>query len=168
MRVIVLGGDGYLGWPTAMHFSASGHEVWAVDNYLRRRLAQETNSEALFPNPNLNERARIFAAASGHEVNVVIGDCTDYRMMSRLFADVQPDAVIHYAEQPSGPFSMIGYDQAKATFDNNLSATFNVIWAVMENALGMSLARSRNLSRWAGVMSRNRSRRLCRRSAGIL
>jgi UDP-sulfoquinovose synthase len=134
MRVIVLGSDGYLGWPTAMHFAAAGHEVWAVDNYLRRRCAQETNSEALFPNPNLNDRAEIFAAASGHRINVLIGDCADYRMMSRLFAEVVPDAVVHYAEQPSGPYSMMGYDEAYRTLNNNLTATFNVIWAVMEHA----------------------------------
>ena len=134
MRVIVLGGDGYLGWPTAMHFAAKGHEVWAVDNYLRRRIAQETSSEALFPTPNLAERAQIFEAASGKRIQVVIGDCTDYRMMSTLFRDVAPEVVVHYAEQPSGPYSMMGYDQARRTLDNNLGATFNVIWAAMEHA----------------------------------
>jgi UDP-sulfoquinovose synthase len=134
MRIVILGGDGYLGWPTAMDFAAKGHEVWAVDNYLRRRIAQETNSEALIPTPNLGDRAEIFATASGKTINVVIGDCTDYRMMSRLFQEVRPDAVVHYAEQPSAPYSMMGYDQARRTFDNNMAATFNVIWAVMEFA----------------------------------
>ena len=134
MRVIVLGGDGYLGWPTAMHLATAGHDVWAVDNYLRRRTAQETNSEALFPNPNLNDRAAIFAAATGRRINVVVGDCADYRMMSRLFAEAMPEAVVHYAEQPSGPYSMMGYDEAYRTLNNNLTATFNVIWAVVEHA----------------------------------
>ena len=59
MRIIVLGGDGYLGWPTAMHLAARGHEVWTLDNYLRRQIALETCSEALIPTPNLNDRARI-------------------------------------------------------------------------------------------------------------
>ena len=85
MRVIILGGDGYLGWPTAMDMASSGHEVWAVDNYLRRNIAQETQSEALLPTPNLHERAEIFEAATGHKINIVIGDCTDFRMMSGLF-----------------------------------------------------------------------------------
>lgn len=134
MRVIILGGDGYLGWPTAMEFAADGHEIWAVDNYLRRNIAQETDSEALIPTPNLNQRAEIFEAASGHRIHVVIGDCTDYRMMSRLFAEARPEAVIHYAEQPSAPYSMMGYDQARLTLDNNLHATFNVIWAALEHA----------------------------------
>lgn len=134
MRVIILGGDGYLGWPTAMDMASSGHEVWAVDNYLRRNIAQETQSEALLPTPNLHERAEIFEAATGHKINIVIGDCTDFRMMAGLFEQVVPDAVIHYAEQPSAPYSMMGYDQARRTLDNNLQATFNTVWAVMEHA----------------------------------
>ncbi len=134
MRILILGGDGYLGWPTAMHFAAQGHEVWAVDNYLRRRIAKETDSEALIPTPDLVERARIFKAASGNEINVVIGDCCDYGLMTRLFSEVKPDTVIHYAEQPSGPYSMMDYKAAKCTLDNNLSATFNVIWATVEHA----------------------------------
>jgi len=134
MRVIVLGGDGYLGWPTAMHFATRGHDVWCVDNYLRRRIAQETNSEALIPTPNLIDRADIFEAVWGHRINIEIGDATDYRLMSRLFEDIKPDVVVHYAEQPSGPYSMMGYDEARRTLDNNLGATFNVIWAVMEHA----------------------------------
>lgn len=134
MRVIILGGDGYLGWPTAMDMAASGHEVWAVDNYLRRNIAQETQSEALLPTPNLNERAEIFEAQTGKKINVVIGDCTDFRMMSDLFERIVPEAVIHYAEQPSAPYSMMGFDQARRTLDNNLQATFNTVWAVLEHA----------------------------------
>lgn len=134
MRVIILGGDGYLGWPTAMDMAASGHEVWAVDNYLRRNIAQETQSEALLPTPNLHERAEIFEAETGKKINIVIGDCTDFRMMAELFESVKPEAVIHYAEQPSAPYSMMGFDQARRTLDNNLQATFNTVWAVLEHA----------------------------------
>lgn len=134
MRIIILGGDGYLGWPTAMDMAASGHEVWAVDNYLRRNIAQETQSEALLPTPNLHERADIFETATGKKINIVIGDCTDFRLMSELFENVKPEAVIHYAEQPSAPYSMMGFDQARRTLDNNLQATFNTVWAVLEHA----------------------------------
>ncbi|MGB3681006.1 MAG: NAD-dependent epimerase/dehydratase family protein [Rubrobacteraceae bacterium] len=134
MRVLILGGDGYLGWPTAMAFSAKGHEVCVVDNYLRRNIAMETSSEALTPSPNLNDRAAVWKSVSGKQIEVVIGDCLDYRMLSGVFRDFQPEAVIHYAEQPSGPYSMIDFDAAKRTLDNNLGVTFNVIWAVMEHA----------------------------------
>ena len=134
MRVLILGGDGYLGWPTAMHFSARGHEVWVVDNYLRRNIAMETSSEALTPNPNLNDRAAIWKSISGESVRVIIGDCNDYRLLSDVFRDFEPEAVVHYAEQPSGPYSMIDFEAARRTLDNNLGVTFNVIWAVMEHA----------------------------------
>ena len=134
MRVIVLGGDGYLGWPTAMRFSAQGHEVWAVDNYLRRQMALETCSEPLIPCPNLADRTAIFREVAGRSIKPVIGDCTDAAMMFGLFADVRPDVVIHYAEQPSAPYSMMGFDAARRTLRNNLEATFNTIWACLEQA----------------------------------
>lgn len=134
MRVLVLGGDGYLGWPTAMAFAAKGHEVHVIDNYLRRRIAMQTQSEALMPNPNLVERAEIFKALSGYQIGVTIGDVTDYRILSKVFQEFSPETVIHYAEQPSGPYSMIGYDEARLTLENNLLSTHNVIFAVMEYA----------------------------------
>lgn len=132
MRVLILGGDGYLGWPTAMALATKGHEVCVVDNYLRRNLAQETHSEALMPNPNLCERAEIFGAVTGRKIRVEIGDCANMQFMTCIFQDFQPEAAIHYAEQPSGPYSMSGYNEAYKTLNNNLNATFNLIWSVIE------------------------------------
>ena len=134
MRILILGGDGYLGWPTAMHFAAKGHDVYVIDNYLRRAIAQQTQSEALIPTPNLHDRVATFHALSGHEIGMEIGDVTDYRTLERIFLDFRPDAVVHYAEQPSAPYSMIGYREASLTLNNNLNATMNLIWAVMEHA----------------------------------
>jgi UDP-sulfoquinovose synthase len=134
MRIIILGGDGYLGWPTAMHLARRGHEVLAVDNYLRRTLALQTSSEALVSNPNLVDRARLFEESGGPPIRVEIGDCRDFRFLERLFRKFQPEATVHYAEQPSGPYSMIGYDEARLTLDNNLQATFNVVWSVIRQA----------------------------------
>ena len=136
MRVIVLGGDGYLGWPTAMRLAARGHDVLAVDNYLRRRIARETDSEPLFATPELPERARLFEESGGPKVEVAIGDCCDFAFLADLFRRFQPEAVVHYAEQPSAPYSMMGYEEARLTLDNNLTATFNVIWAVKDHAPG--------------------------------
>ena len=130
MRVMVLGGDGYLGWPTSMHLSASGHEVLAVDNYLRRSLSREEDSEALFEVPNLDARARIWNDRSGKKVDVAIGDLADWEFIESLFRDFRPDAVVHYAEQPSAPYSMKDRRAAALTFRNNLNVTFNVIHAV--------------------------------------
>ena len=134
MRVLILGGDGYLGWPTAMALAAKGHQVRVIDNYLRRTIAQQTQSEALMPNPNLAARAAIFQGASGHQVEVCIGDVTDYRTLERVFSEFQPEAAIHYAEQPSAPYSMMGYDEARLTLNNNLNATLNLIFAVIQHA----------------------------------
>lgn len=130
----MLGGDGYLGWPTAMRLAKRGHEVVAVDNYLRRNLARETGSEALLRNPNLVDRARILKDVAGLHVRPVIGDCRDYRFLESLVADFAPEAIVHYAEQPSAPYSMRGYDEARVTLENNLQSTFNVAWAVLTRA----------------------------------
>lgn len=134
MRVLVLGSDGYLGWPTCMHMAAKGHEVWAVDNYLRRQIARETCSEALIESPNLYSRSDIFHAHTGKKVTVKMADCADYLQLSTIFKEFQPEAVIHYAEQPSAPYSMMNFQSARSTLNNNLNVTFNVIWAVIEFA----------------------------------
>ena len=132
MRILILGGDGYLGWPTAMHLSKHGHEVAVVDNYLRRNLAREENVETLFPVPNLYERAQLWREVSGTELKVYIGDLTDWSFTAKVFQEFQPDAIVHYAEQPSAPYSMLRREAAKLTLDNNLSVTANVIFAVRE------------------------------------
>ena len=134
MRVLILGGDGYLGWPTAMALCSAGHDVCAVDNYLRRDLAARTNSEALMANPRLPERAAIFAQVTGRRVEVVEGDCCDFGFLADAVRRFAPEAIVHYAEQPSAPYSMMGYDEARTTLSNNLVATLNVIWAVTRHA----------------------------------
>ena len=134
MRVLILGGDGYLGWPTAMQLAMAGHDVTVIDNYLRRTIAEASNSEPLIASPDLIERAKVFEEIAGKTIDVVIGDCTDYPTMADTFVRCRPDAVVHYAEQPSGPYSMSGYDEARLTINNNLNSTFNLIWAVLEHA----------------------------------
>ena len=134
MRILILGGDGYLGWPTSMHFARQGHEVMAVDNYLRRTVAQQTRSEALIANPNLHTRAELFEALTHCHIEVRIGDCADFRFLEEVVSEFVPDAIIHYAEQPSAPYSMIGFPEAKLTLNNNLNVTFNVVWAVLKHA----------------------------------
>jgi len=130
MRILILGGDGYLGWPTAMYLSRKGHEVWVVDNYLRRRLCLELDVEPLLPLPSLPERARIWKKVSGFDVRTFIGDCRDYDFMYSIFKEAQPDAVVHYAEQPSAPYSMLNHKAASLTVINNLQSTLNVVWSV--------------------------------------
>ena len=132
MRVLILGGDGYLGWPTAMYLSCRGHEVTVVDNYFRRRVCLELNCEPLLPVPNLHQRAELWQALSGYPIKVFIGDVCDYQFLSRVFREFGPEGVVHYAEQPSAPYSMMGREAALFTLTNNLVSTCNLIHAVAE------------------------------------
>jgi len=132
MRILILGGDGYLGWPTAMHLSDRGHEVTVVDNYLRRRLCLEENTAPLVDVPNLHERAGCWQAASGKRIEVLIGDLADWDFMAEVFQRTLPETIVHYAEQPSAPFSMLSRKSARLTLDNNLGVTANVIYAVKQ------------------------------------
>jgi UDP-sulfoquinovose synthase len=132
MRLLILGGDGYLGWPTAMSFASAGHEVTVADNYLRRQIAEATDSDALIVTPNLSERASVFHKATKHHIHVQIGDLSDPDFMFEVVRESCPNTIIHYAEQPSAPYSMSGFHEARQTFKNNLDVTFNCIWAVKE------------------------------------
>ena len=134
MRILILGGDGYLGWPTAMDMIDRGYEVCVVDNYLRREMAAQTDSEALFETPDLPNRASRFQAFTGKKIRVEIFDCCDYEPLRNLIRDFGPDTIIHYAEQPSAPYSMRGFNEANITLRNNISTTFNVIWSCLECA----------------------------------
>ena len=133
MRVLILGGDGYLGWPTAMNFSAKGHDVLVADNYLRRNLTRKHDVESLWPVPNLLERVRIWQEVSGKKIKTEIGVCCDYHFLTSLFQEFQPEAVIHYAEQPSAPYSMLNHEAAFLTLTNNLQSTLNIAWAIHEH-----------------------------------
>jgi len=132
MRVLILGGDGYLGWPTAMHLSTHGHEVAVADNYLRRRLCREQNVDFLYEVPDLNERAAIWQAVSGHRIATHVGDLNEWGFVAEVFENFGPQAIVHYAEQPSAPYSMLNRDATTLTLHNNLAVTANAIFAVRE------------------------------------
>ncbi|MGB0712492.1 MAG: NAD-dependent epimerase/dehydratase family protein, partial [Gammaproteobacteria bacterium] len=134
MRILILGGDGYLGWPTAMYFSAQGHEVFVADNYMRRDLARNIDADPLFAVPNLDQRAMLWKESSGRDITVWVGDLADWEFHQRVVRDSAPEVVIHYAEQPSAPFSMRDRSSAQLTLLNNLGVTFNLIYAIRESA----------------------------------
>ena len=134
MRVLMLGGDGYLGWSTALHFSHAGDDVLAVDNYLKRSIAKTSRAEALLELPPLPERIALFHALTGHRLDYAIVDCTDYDQLARQVRDFAPDTIVHYAEQPSAPYSMRGRAEADLTLKNNLDSTHNIIWCMIEHA----------------------------------
>lgn len=146
-HVLILGGDGYLGWPTAMRFSNQGYDVTVVDNYLRRKLCQDLNVGMLYPVPTLVERAKLWHEITGKEIKVVIGDLTRAELMRGLFSGSTryswalndqftgiPDTIVHYAEQPSAPYSLLDFEAADLTLTNNLRVTNHVMFAVRDFA----------------------------------
>lgn len=132
MRILILGADGYLGWPTCLYFSQREHEVIGVDNYFRRNAAVELDCESLIPTPNLFQRAKIWEEISDKKIKIHIGDITNYEFLLSIFKEYNPTAVVHYAEQPSAPYSMMDRDKAAFTLANNLISTLNIIHAVKE------------------------------------
>lgn len=144
-HILILGGDGYLGWPTAMYFSNRGYRVTVVDNYFRRNACTELDTGMLYPVPTLIERARIWHQKTGREIKVVISDLAHPDAMRQLFdgrVEYQwaldssysgiPETIIHYAEQPSAPYSVMDYRYADFTVVNNLRVTNNLLWAVRD------------------------------------
>ena len=133
MRILILGGDGYLGWPTAMRFSRRGHDVHVVDSYLRRRAHEEGGTDTLVPIlDSLPARAEAWKDVSGKEIGVTEGDLVDWEVTERLFRDFQPEAIVHYGEMPSAPYSMRDREHAVFTQQNNVINTLNVIYAIRD------------------------------------
>jgi UDP-sulfoquinovose synthase len=132
MRILVLGGDGYLGWPTAMYLSARGHEVGVVDNFAKRRWEMELNVEPLMPIHTLHDRVKAWREVTGRRIELFIADLRNFELVSRTFEAFEPEAIVHYGEQPSAPYSMIDHSRAVFTQMNNLAGTLNVLWAMRE------------------------------------
>jgi len=133
-RVLVLGGDGYLGWPTAMAFSRAGHRVAVVDNFAKRQWELELGVRPLFPIQTLQERVRAWREVSEREIEVAVGDLCDYDFVASIFEQFRPDTVIHYGQQPSAPYSMIDVRHATYTQRNNIVGNLNVLFAIRDVA----------------------------------
>jgi UDP-sulfoquinovose synthase len=135
MRILILGGDGYLGWATAMHFSNRGHAVHCIDNYLRRRAVKEEGSDSLTPIlASLPARAAAWKEVTGKDIGVTEGDLTDWPVVERIFEDFGPEAIIHYGEMPSAPYSMKTREHAVFTQYNNVINTLNILFAMRDLA----------------------------------
>jgi UDP-sulfoquinovose synthase len=134
MRVLILGGDGYLGWPTAMRFSGRGHDVAVVDNFARRRWVDEAGGDSLTPIVSLDERIEAWREASGKTIQSYVGDLAEDTFAQDVVIDFQPDTIIHYGEQPSAPWSMRSVEHAVATQQNNVIGSLKLLWAMRDHA----------------------------------
>ncbi len=141
MRVLILGGDGFCGWPTTLHLSAQGHEVAIADNQSRRRIDEELQAGSLTPIAPLEERLAAWRETSGQTIDfypLTIGK--DYEALLALLRSWRPDAVVHFAEQRAAPYSMKSAQHKRYTVDNNLNATNDVLAAIVESGLDVHLA----------------------------
>src|SRR6478672_1942186 len=132
MRVLILGGDGYLGWPTAMRFAARGHEVSIVDNFSRRRWHTELSTDSLTPIRSLADRLEAWREVSGHEIKPFVGSIEDFSFLDAVIAETLPQAIVHYGEQPSAPYSMKSREAAVETQYTNVIGTLNLLFAIRD------------------------------------
>ena len=140
MKVLVLGGDGFCGWPASLHLSAKGHEVTIVDNFSRRRIDEELGVQSLTPIRSMVERRAAWKEISGRDIDVVTLDVAqDYHALLDLLNEVRPDAIVHYAEQRAAPYSMKSGLHKRYTIDNNVNATHNVLCAIVESGQDIHL-----------------------------
>jgi UDP-sulfoquinovose synthase len=133
MRLLILGGDGFCGWPTALHMSSRGHEVVIVDNFIRRRIDEELGIMSLTPIQTMDTRLRAWSEVSGHRIGFEqIDVACEYDRLEELLRTYAPHAVVHFAEQRSAPYSMMSSRSKRYTVCNNITGTSNVLAAIVE------------------------------------
>jgi UDP-sulfoquinovose synthase len=130
MQILVLGGDGYLGWPTALHLSAVGHDVAVNDNFARRGYDEEMGVESLIPIATLEERIAAWRDVGGKEIKSYVGDLCDPAFVHQMVGDFRPDTIVHFGEQRAAPYSMISQAHAVYTQTNNVVGNLNVMYAI--------------------------------------
>ncbi|GAB4344470.1 MAG: NAD-dependent epimerase/dehydratase family protein [Leptolyngbyaceae cyanobacterium] len=133
MKVLVIGGDGYCGWATALYLSNRGHEVGILDSLVRRHWDNELCVETLTPIAPIQYRLRRWQELTGKAIDLFIGDITNYEFLSKALRQFEPDAIVHFGEQRSAPFSMIDREHAVMTQVNNVVGTLNLLYAMKED-----------------------------------
>lgn len=134
MRILVLGGDGFCGWPTALYLSYNGHDVGIVDNFYRRQWDHELGAESLTPLSILQTRLKAWEEVSKRRIESFIGNITDYQFLLSAMRYFSPEAVVHFAEQRAAPYSMIDREHAVFTQTNNIVGTLNLLYVIKEVA----------------------------------
>ncbi len=140
MRVLVLGGDGFCGWPTSLYLSDQGHDITIVDNLSRRNIDVELEVDSLTPIRPIGERLRAWKEVSGREIGFVnLNLATDYDRLVAVLLDIRPDAIVHFAEQRAAPYSMRSEKTKRYTVDNNVRGTHNLLTALVATGIDASL-----------------------------
>ena len=140
MKILVLGGDGFCGWPTSLHLSNLGHDVMIVDNLSRRSIDLELETDSLTPIQPMGVRLQAWTEVSGKKIDFInLNVATEYDRFLGLLNSYQPDAVVHFAEQRAAPYSMKTSSHKRYTVDNNISATHNVLAAIVESKQNIHL-----------------------------
>src|SRR5271166_1194821 len=140
MRVLVLGGDGFCGWPTSLHLSDRGHDVTIVDNLSRRKIDVELEVDSLTPIRPMSERLAAWKDVSGREIGFVnLNLATDYDRLVSVLLDIRPEAIVHFAEQRAAPYSMRTEKTKRYTVDNNVRGTHNLLTALVTTGIDASL-----------------------------
>jgi UDP-sulfoquinovose synthase len=141
MRVLVLGGDGFCGWPTTLYLSDRGHDITVIDNLSRRKIDVDLEVESLTPIRPIGERIRAWREVSGRDIGFVNLDlATEYDRLVAVLADLRPDAIVHFAEQRAAPYSMRSPQTKRYTVDNNVRATHNLLTALVDTGIDAALA----------------------------
>jgi UDP-sulfoquinovose synthase len=133
MRILILGGDGYLGWPTALRFSARGHEVSVLDNFSRRRWHREAGTDSLTPIATLEDRLAAWREISGREIRSYLGAVEDGDFLEEVVAETRPEAIVHYGQQSSAPYSMASRQTAVETQHANVIGNLNLLFAMRDH-----------------------------------
>ncbi len=134
MRVLIIGGDGYCGWATALHLSARDYDVTILDSLVRRRWDEELGVSTLTPIRSMSERLRAWERIGERPIRFIQADATDYAALCDAIVATQPDTIINFGQQRSAPYSMIDRDHAARTMINNSLCNLNVLWAMREHA----------------------------------
>jgi UDP-sulfoquinovose synthase len=141
MRVLVLGGDGFCGWPTSLYLSDRGHEVTIIDNLSRRKIDIDLEVESLTPIRPISERIRVWNDVSGREIGFINLDlATEYDRLVAVLLELRPEAIVHFAEQRAAPYSMRTTTTKRYTVDNNVRATHNLLTALVDTGIDAALA----------------------------
>ena len=133
MKVIVIGGDGYCGWATALHLSNQGYDVGILDNLSRRYWDSKLGVDTLTPNAPIQKRIKRWQELTGKTIDLFVGDITDYSFLSQTLRQFEPEAIVHFGEQRSAPYSMIDREHAVFTQVNNVVGTLNILYAMKED-----------------------------------